>query len=174
MKLVLWVLLLAGAAQAADQDVAKDVAQVREFVNSQWSTTSFKSSTGKVRGFPIALGKMKKIDGSWQPEVSTPVTGELRRETWQVSGTPVVDLFDETTALIATFATQRYSCVSRGCGNASEWASRIYQERLLYGRDEFLRFTAFETLEGVWITVFSAARSADRQYLHIDDISPTE
>jgi hypothetical protein len=170
MRLVLWVLLLVGAAQAG----AQDIAEVRSFVNSQWSTTSFKSSIEMVRGFTVALGKMKKINGSWQPEIFKPVTGELRRETWQVTGTPVVDLFDETTELIAMFATLRYFCVSRECGNASEWASRIYQQRLLYGRDEFLRFAAFETPEGDWITVFSAARSADRQYLHVDEISPIE
>ena len=170
MKLVLWFFLLLGAAHAG----AQDIGEVRSFVNSQWSTASFKSSIASVRGFPVALGKMKKINGTWQPEIFEPVTGELRRETWQVTGRPVVDLFDETTELIATFAALRYACVSRACGNASEWASRIYQQRLLYGRDEFLRFAAFETSDGHWITVFSAARSADRQYLHIDTISPVE
>ena len=168
MKLILWFILLVSCSHAG----AQDISGVRSFVDSQWSTTPFKSSISEVRGFPIALGKMKKINGTWQPEVFEPITGELRRETWQVNGTSVVDLFDETIELIAAFSAPRYFCESRGCGNASEWASRIYQERLLYGRDEFLRFAAFETPDGSWITVFSAARATDRQYLHIDTISP--
>ncbi len=168
MKLLMLVVLLINSASAA----AQGLSDIRSFVDAQWSTERFKSSLEDVRGFPIALGQMKKINSTWQLEVFEPVTGELLRETWQVRGTPVVSLFEDTADLLATFAELRYLCASRECGNASEWASSIYQQQLLYGRDEFLRFAAFQTPDGRWITVFSAGRSADRQYLHIDSIKP--
>ena len=170
MKSMLLVILLLSTGRAD----AQGLSDVLSFIDTQWSTERFKSSLDTVRGFPIALGKMKKISGTWQPEVFEPVTGELLRETWQVTDVSVVGLFDETVEMLSTFAELRYFCASRECGNASEWASRVYQQRLLYGRDEFLRFAAFQTPQGRWVTVFSAARSADRQYLHIDSINPEQ
>lgn len=163
-------LLLASAWALAD-DVSLG-AELTALIDSHWATERYRDRVETVRGFPIPLGKMKKLRGSWQLEESEPVSGELVRTTWQVRGEPVQVLYDEAVAVLEGSATLVWSCSSRGCGNASEWASRVYQERLLYGRDEYQNYAAFRTDAGEWLTLFSAARTTDRQYLHMDRIDP--
>lgn len=161
--------LLSALALAAELPLE---AELTELIDSHWATERYRDRVETVRGFPIPLGKMKKIRGSWQLEHSEPVSGELERTTWQVRGEPVQVLFDEAFAVLKDRATLVWSCNNRGCGNASEWASRVYQERLLYGRDEYQNYAAFRTEAGEWLTLFSAARTTDRQYLHLDRIAP--
>jgi hypothetical protein len=115
---------------------------------------------------------MKKIRGVWRLESSEVVSGSRRRLTWQVEGEPVLDLFNSLAATIGESSTLQWQCDGRACGNGAEWANKVYQERLLYGRDEFMAYRAFQLPGGTWLTLFSAARTADRQYLHIDIIQP--
>ncbi|MEE4203833.1 MAG: DUF4892 domain-containing protein [Halieaceae bacterium] len=141
-------------------------------LDQRWGIERYEQTRTEAFGFPIPLGPMEKVRGSWQLKRSTPVSGNLVRTTWQVRNTPVVELFGELSAALAEEYTLAYECSDRRCGNASEWASRVYNERLLYGRDEYLRYAAFKSEQGTWLTVFTAARTADRQYLHIDVITP--
>lgn len=142
-------------------------------VDQHWSSQRYRERSEHVKAFPIPLGAMKKIRGSWRLESYHSVTGTLHRYTWQIDGLPVSDLFDEIhTTIEAAGLRQRWLCAGRACGNGAEWASRVYQERLLYGRDEAMRYVGFEAANGSWLTVFSAARTANRQYLHIDIAVP--
>ncbi|EED35276.1 conserved hypothetical protein [Luminiphilus syltensis NOR5-1B] len=141
-------------------------------IDQHWSAERYKTRRETVRGFQLPLGKIKKINGSWRLSAFEPLSGALQRITWQIDGIPVVEVAESVAGPLAESSQLMFSCESRACGNASEWASRVYQERLLYGRDEYQRYFAFRTEGGVWITLFSAARTADRQYLHIDVVTP--
>jgi len=138
------------------------------YVDTHWSTQKYRTRVRRVNPFLIPLGAMKKRDGTWGPEVFKPMHGELERVTWSVTGESVISLFSTIRSNLMTAHTLRWECQGRSCGNAAEWASRVFDERLLYGRDEYMRYAAFESDTGEWIILCSAARTADRQYLHID------
>lgn len=141
-------------------------------LDRHWSTSLVETSEVPAQPFLIPLGTMKKHAGVWRPEAFEPVAGTMVRTTWSVSGIGVLELFEQWQQALLKQHTLRWSCSGRACGNAAEWASRVYGERLLYGRDESMRYAAFRTDAGTWVTLFSAARTADRQYLHLDAITP--
>ena len=165
----------AASAEVSDQSVDTSEQRIEQWVaqvNDHWSTQLRSHTSASVRGFHIPLGAMKKIRGVWRLESSEVVSGSRRRLTWQVEGEPVLELFSRLAATIGESSTLQWQCDGRACGNGAEWANKVYQERLLYGRDEFMGYRAFQLPGGTWVTLFSAARTADRQYLHIDIIQP--
>ena len=173
--------LLASITQAQQNSSETVIIPTNSFVNvksiiqqvdGHWATSRFKTREKNVLTFLLPLGSMKKVRGAWQPERFELINGYLRRLTWRVRGEPINVLYASIMNLLARSAEERWACVGRSCGNAAEWASRIYQESLLYGRDEFMNYQAFQLQDGTWLTLFSAARTADRQYLHLDIIYP--
>ncbi len=120
----------------------------------------------------IPLGAMEKRSGRWAPADAVLLSGQRDAQMWQFSGGLVTDEFDRLVNAAAEISEARYCCVSRECGNAAQWANRVFRQRLLYGRDESQRYCAFEAADGSWMTVFSAARTADRQYLHLEILTP--
>lgn len=168
--LTLFIGLIGLPVQAVAEDTPPETWIER--LDQRWGVERHDQQRTETFGFPIPLGPMEKVRGIWQLKRSKPVSGTLLRTTWQVRNTPVVELFAELSAALAEDYRLAYECSDRRCGNASEWASRVYGERLLYGRDDYLRYAAFQTEQGAWLTVFTAARTADRQYLHIDILTP--
>ena len=139
-----------------------------EAIDKHWSTERFRTRVERASPFLIPLGAMQKRDGVWRPEEFWPIDGEVGRVTWSVRGESITTLFETFRLSLMAEHTLRWECQGRSCGNAAEWASRVFKERLLYGRDEFMRYGAFENAQGDWVILYSAARTADRQYLHVD------
>lgn len=146
--------------------------RLMHIVDDHWSTQRYRSRVEHASPFLIPLGAMKKRDGVWRPEEFWPVQGDLERVTWSVSGESILALFETIRSSLAAQHALRWECQGRSCGNAAEWASRVFDERLLYGRDESMRYAAFRSEKGDWVILYSAARTADRQYLHIDIVRP--
>lgn len=146
----------------------KDLDVLSETIDKHWSTERFRTRVERFSSFIIPLGAMQKRDGVWRPEQFWPIDGEVERVTWSVRGEPITSLFETFRSSLMAAHTLRWECEGRSCGNAAEWASRVFQERLLYGRDDFMRYAAFENDKGDWVILYSAARTADRQYLHVD------
>jgi hypothetical protein len=63
-----------------------------------------------------------------------------------------------------------FSCDGRSCGKSVQWANRVFAEKLLYGREALQRYRAYalEDPASHYIQIYSAARTADRQYLHLE------
>ena len=164
----LWLSAAPAEAQSSNAQVALTIA----YIDKHWASSRYKTRSQPVQGFLLPLGTMKKIHGVWRPETFQPIDGELERVTWQISGESINTLFADVVSQLSSRARLQWECRGRSCGNGAEWANRVYQERLLYGRDESMNYAAFKTEEGVWLTIFSAARTADRQYLHLDIATP--
>lgn len=161
LSVALIVLLSVSGQVFADQALLDQV-------DGDWNTERYKTRSQQVTGFLMPLGAMQKISGIWQLSDSARLTGQLTRATWEVSNGAVLPLFQDILDSLNDGAELKFSCNGRSCGNASEWANKVYGERLLYGRDEFMRYAAYQLSNGDWVSVFSAARTANRQYLHID------
>lgn len=134
-----------------------------------------KSSSSTVRDHEIGLSAMNKFSGDWIFRQTERLDGELARNTWQIvdsftSARVLADLEQQLEA--ADDAAQLlFSCNGRACGSAAQWANRIFGERLLYGRADDQRYRVYSVRvddDRYRVVLYSAARSSDRQYLHID------
>lgn len=142
-------------------------------------TESVSTSQSEVRNYEIGLGAMEKFAGQWRFKHSERVTGVLQRNTWRlIDGYTSNEVLDEAIATLEDDEQHEllFSCDGRSCGQGVQWANRVFKERILYGREEMQRYRVYSLgSEGKYrVLLFSAARSAERQYLHMEilEVSP--
>jgi hypothetical protein len=130
-------------------------------------------SEQEVIDHEIGLGAMQKVRGTWRFKESERLSGRLLRYTWQiVDGFSSYEIMED---LVATVEAQEgselvFQCKGRACGSAVQWANRVFGQRVLYGREGEQRYRVY-ALQGerrYRLAIYSAARTADRQYLHVD------
>jgi len=122
----------------------------------------------------VGLGSLRKVAGSWRFKSSERLSGLLQRTTWQiVDGYTSSEVLGEVANSVAELPDQAllFSCEARACGSGSQWASRVFGQRILYGRDDQQRYRVYRVNEGdteYRLAIYASARSSDRQYLHVD------
>ena len=121
----------------------------------------------------FGLGMIKKVRGVWQFKESERLSGHLTRYTWQIiDGFTSREVMAELVELVQGLDGSQllYDCEGRACGRAAEWANRVFGQRILYGREDLQRYQAFALHDGAHyrLAIYSAARTSDRQYLHVD------
>ena len=121
-----------------------------------------------VLDYEIGTGAMQKIRGVWQFKSSERLSGQLQRSTWQI-----IDGFTANEVLAGLEAELSagellFSCDGRACGPGVQWANRVFRERLLYGRDDLQRYRVYGVDADWRLLLYSAARTADRQYLRAE------
>ena len=127
----------------------------------------------EVKGYELALGALKKVRGEWRFKSSERLSGVLIGYTWQIiDGFTAADVMSNLEGQLASdpAAEELFSCVGRACGHSAQWASRVFRERLLYGREDMQRYSIYR-LHGdtdYRLLIYSAARSENRQYLHME------
>tara|TARA_R110000772_G_scaffold238154_2_gene350061 strand:+ start:6731 stop:7318 length:588 start_codon:yes stop_codon:yes gene_type:complete len=127
-----------------------------------------------VRDHEIGLGPIQKSMGAWVFRDSVRMDGELQRLTWQIvdgfTSREVLQRLEQSLSRQES-ATRLFGCDGRACGSGSQWANRVFGQRLLYGRadDQSYRVYAVQTTGAAYrVLLYSGARSSDRQYLHLD------
>lgn len=118
----------------------------------------------------IGLGAMQKIGGSWRFKDSERRSGLLTSYIWQVT-----DGFSaaEVLAALETKMNTRehtgllFHCNGRSCGHPNQWANRVFGQRLLYGAADKQQYRVYAVSgdKPGRMVLYSASRSADRQYL---------
>jgi len=136
-----------------------------------------------VVDYEMGLGPIEKVSGSWRFKRSERNSGLLTRYTWQiVDGFTSIEVMDELLAKVESNSDSEllYSCDGRSCGQGVQWANRVFRQRILYGREELQRYRVYQLAgesagaDGIAadaqyrLIIYSAARSADRQYLHAE------
>jgi Domain of unknown function (DUF4892) len=152
-----------------------------EKLNNYPHANSISNSETEVRDHEVGLGAIRKIRGVWQFKDSERLTGLLRRDTWQiVDGFSSLEVLEELEADLAAMQTSEllFSCEGRSCGQGVQWANRVFAQRILYGREELQRYRVYSLSGPVAyrVILYSAARTADRQYLHMEwlELKPVE
>jgi Domain of unknown function (DUF4892) len=130
-------------------------------------------SVREVSEHEVGLGAIQKVRGEWRFKHSERHNGTLRSYTWLIgngfSASEVLADLVESVAQIEG-ASQLFSCDGRACGRAVQWANRVFDERVLFGREDLQRYRVY-ALQGAAnsrLLVYSAERTADRQYLHVE------
>ncbi len=131
-------------------------------------------SEQKVLDHEIGLGAMQKVRGEWRFKRSERLSGTLLRYTWQiVDGFKAAQVMETLLDPIVQVedASLLFACQGRACGPGAQWANRVFQERVLHGREDLQRYRVYALLQGesnYRLIAYSAARTEDRQYLHVE------
>lgn len=135
---------------------------------------SIDASENEVADHELGLGALQKIRGQWGFSRSVRLDGTLTRETWQiVDGFAAIEVLRELEQQLAAAGTAEllFSCDGRACGNAAQWANRVFGQRVLYGTADRQRYRIYALETGTVafrVALYSGARTTDRQYLHVD------
>jgi len=126
-----------------------------------------------VIDYEIGLGAMQKVRGSWRFKHSERHSGRLIAYTWQiVDGFSSAEVLEELSRKVSGLegATELFACDGRACGRGVEWANRVFGQRVLYGREDQQRYRVYALAQEAQyrLLVYSALRTADRQYLHVE------
>lgn len=149
-----------------------------------------------VNDHVIGLGAMKKVRGIWGLKKSERVSGQISSVTWRVldgfsasevlaeveAGFGITDSasaeviqdssIDESTEPSGTETDSvelLFRCDGRSCGHGAQWASRIFGQRLLYGRGDAQQYRAYALQDGAYrLVIYASVRSSDRQYVHVE------
>ena len=165
--------LLLFCARSMSADIAS-VEQVLLQLDAYPHAVAIEGSQAQTIDHEVGLGSLRKVAGSWRFKSSERLSGLLQRTTWQI-----VDGFTSSEVLsglenrVAQLPDQAllFSCEGRACGSGSQWASRIFGQRILYGRDDQQRYRVYRISEGETeyrLVIYASARTSDRQYLHAD------
>jgi hypothetical protein len=127
----------------------------------------------EVRDHEIGLGAIQKVRGEWRFKHSERLSGTLVSYTWQIvdgfnSAQVMQDFLDSVARLEG--ASLMFACQGRACGQGVQWANRVFHEQVLYGREDLQRYRVYslQGASGYRLVAYSAERTADRQYLHVD------
>jgi Domain of unknown function (DUF4892) len=127
----------------------------------------------EVLDHEIGLGAIQKVRGEWRFKHSERLSGTLMSYTWQIldgygSAQVMEDFLDAVTTDVG--ANLLFSCQGRACGQGVQWANRVFHEQVLYGREDLQRYRvyAIEGEQTYRLVVYSAKRTEDRQYLHVE------
>ena len=133
------------------------------------------SSDKPVIDYEIGLSAIRKVRGTWSFKDSQRWSGQLTRYTWQI-----VDGFTSQEVMQGLEASLEreegaalvFSCDGRSCGQGAQWANRVFRQRVLYGREDLQRYRVYALLSPenteYRLVIYSGARTADRQYLHVE------
>lgn len=165
--------LLAAAGFALAEEVPYDPVALLQELESYPHATSIARKVETVRDHEIGLSAMQKSSGDWIFRNSERLDGELVRETWQIIDgfTAREVLVSVEAALAAAEAELLFACDYRACGPGAQWASRVFNQRILYGRADEQRYRVYAVSSAAGefrVALYSGARTSDRQYLHVD------
>ena len=175
-----FILVFIYSVTAFGEIASADPAQtLAEFLHSKSFLTKTFEDEKEAYDYQIGLSALQKIRGNWQFKKRVRRSGLVVSQTWQVDGG-----YDsqEISEMIAMWIGDKldskvlFECKGRSCGSSAQWASRIFERRLLYGRDDTQRYAVYQIfgLTDFWVIVYSSARSKNRQYVQTVLIRPQD
>jgi hypothetical protein len=151
--------------------------QLQQRLQDSAHTIAITGTVAEVKDHVIGLGALQKISGTWRYKHSERLSGQINRSSWQViDGFSSQEILEGIVADIEADESGElvFRCDGRACGPGSQWANRVFGERILYGREDMQRYRVFllkHDLVEYWIVLYASVRTADRQYLRFDTLT---
>lgn len=170
---IVWVvtaaLLLSASAISQTVTPLQLLQQLNEFPHAR----NIDQAELVVRDYEIGLGAMQKLGGVWRFKHSERFSGALTTYTWQLKdGFTSIEVMDGLVAQVEELEQVEllFACKARACGQGVQWANRVFHQPVLYGREDLQRYRVYSVGEQPrkLLVIYSAARTADRQYLHAE------
>jgi hypothetical protein len=152
---------------------APGIATLMQQMDEYPHTKQIEYSERDVIDHEVGLGAIRKVRGEWDFKDSERLSGTLLSYTWLMgngfsSAEVMAQLMDSVADIEG--ASELFACEGRACGRAVQWANRVFNERVLFGRENLQRYRVY-TLPGApdaRLLIYSAERTTDRQYLHVE------
>tara|TARA_R110001592_G_scaffold38609_1_gene127273 strand:+ start:123635 stop:124186 length:552 start_codon:yes stop_codon:yes gene_type:complete len=172
LSFLVWIAAGAAAEVSAPMQLLQ---QLNDFPHAQ--QIEFKQTD--VLDYEVGLGAMQKLGGAWKLKHSQRFNGTLTAYTWQLNdGFTSLEVMNDLLAQVAELETETlmFSCDGRACGSGVQWANRVFQQPVLYGREALQYYRVFSIGESprYLLLIYAAARTADRQYLHTELLQVTD
>ena len=166
LALLVWV---AGHAVAEVSVPMQLLLGLNEFPQAE----QIKFTESEVRNYKVGLGAMQKVSGAWNFKHSERFDGLLTSYTWQLNqGFSSRELMNDLLARVDELETEAlmFGCDGRACGSGAQWANRVFQQPVLYGKAEMQSYRVYSIGESprYLLLIYAAARTSDRQYLHTE------
>ncbi len=163
----------------ASGTVRAEPGELLDRIDSYPHTEQVDRTEAQVIDHEVGLGALQKVRGIWRFKSSERLTGTLVRYTWQViDGFSSEEVFEQLAESIEerSDANQLFDCYGLSCGHGSQWANRVFRQRILYGRnaDQHYRIYSLGENAEYRLMLYAAVRTADRQYLHAELLSIKE
>jgi hypothetical protein len=158
-----------GIASADQPSVQALIKQLDDYPH----TRQIRFSEKPVVEQEVGLGAMQKLRGEWRFKHSERYTGTLLSYTWLIeNGFRAEEEMQKFLQAVAQVegSEQMFSCDGRACGQAAQWANRVFNESELYGKEDLQHYRVYSVQAGspARLLVYSAERTEDRQYLHVE------
>ncbi len=133
-----------------------------------WAHATEHSRKGPVTtDYLLGLGALQKIHGRWAHKHSEALSGELTSVTWQLKeGFTAEEAFVWYVEQLPGDAQLLFECEGRSCGSSAQWASRVFDERVLYGHEERQHYAVWRLQQddATWVLVLYAVDRANRRH----------
>lgn len=118
------------------------------------------------------LSTINKINGRWRANHSRWLTGEMRRQTFEIDRISI----DELVGKLQGFANEQdwrveFECHSFSCGRSYAWATEILDNKLLHGADKHQHYWVWRDSER-WLSVYLVERANKKLYLQFMVMTP--
>ncbi len=160
---ILYVIVALAIAGLSALAVAVDAPQFKPWAHA----TELSRKEPATTDYLLGLGALRKLGGRWQHKHSETLRGELRSVTWQVKeGFTAQEGFAWYVEQLPGDAQLLFECAGRSCGSSAQWASRVFDERVLYGHDERQHYAVWRLQKDdvTWVLVLYAVDRANRRH----------
>lgn len=125
-------------------------------------------------GYNLALGPMRNINSQWQPETEQLLEGSGTRDIYELPRNRSIKeaLASYQQQLQLAGAAPLFICSGHNCGSSASWANQHFNDRRLYGLDQFQHLIAYRLKENGAehvIVVYVVTRGNQRSYLLVDN-----
>ncbi len=171
--ILIWVLGLFTFLSSFASGAPPEPLALLERLDTYPYTKQIAFSKQEVLDHEIGLGAIQKVRGEWRFKHSERLSGTLVSYTWQIlDGFDSARVMEDLLDVLAKEegASLLFTCQGRACGQGVQWANRVFHEQVLYGREDLQRYRVY-AIEGEQthrLVVYSAKRTEDRQYLHVE------
>ncbi|CAA0088649.1 Uncharacterised protein [Halioglobus japonicus] len=150
-----------------------DVGALLQQVDAYPHTEQVEFSERDVIDYEVGLGAIQKIRGEWHFKKSERLNGTLLSYTWLIgNGFSAAEVMDQLLDNVGHIkgSSELFACEGRACGRAVQWANRVFNQRVLFGREDLQRYRVYSLQDEpeARLLAYSAERTADRQYLHVE------
>ncbi|MEM0954533.1 MAG: DUF4892 domain-containing protein [Pseudomonadota bacterium] len=142
-------------------------------LQSKWRYAEPYSQSGpRTTEYLLGLGALQKIRSRWRFKDSEIVAAELEQITWQVQeGFTAEEGIAWLRARLPENASLLFECEGRACGSSAQWASRVFEERVLYGHDDRQQYSAWRlsNADETWtLVLYGIDRANRRHFIRLD------
>lgn len=164
-----------GSVAAQDRTPLQLLEELDEFPHA----LQIEYSETDVLDYEVGLDAIQKFSGDWRFEASERFSGVLTRYTWLLKdGFTSIELMNKLLEQVDSLKakTLLFSCDARACGKSVQWANKVFEKRVLYGRADMQRYRVFRIGETpqYLLLIYASARMTDRQYLHTEVLEIAE